>query len=81
MSSDEVTSDRSSDDHHDRVAADDMLDELCNANDQLDGQYLRRKLKFFFMDPMQKWRVRRQFPFKLALQIFKIVFVTLQVHD
>ncbi|TMS35187.1 hypothetical protein L596_002639 [Steinernema carpocapsae] len=28
---------------------------------------------------MEKWTVRRQFPFKLALQILKIVFVTVQV--
>lgn len=43
------------------------------------GERLRRHLQFFFMDPMMKWRVRRQFPFKLALQVLKIIFITIQV--
>ncbi|KAK0395479.1 hypothetical protein QR680_001297 [Steinernema hermaphroditum] len=43
------------------------------------GERLRRNLLFFFMDPIKKWTVRRQFPFKLALQILKIVFVTIQL--
>ncbi|KAH7709428.1 mucolipin 1 [Aphelenchoides avenae] len=43
------------------------------------GERLRRHLKFFFMDPMQKYKVRKQFPFKLALQILKVAFVTIQV--
>ncbi|CAJ0581520.1 unnamed protein product, partial [Mesorhabditis spiculigera] len=43
------------------------------------GERLRRHLQFFFLDPMEKWKVRRQFPFKLALQIFKIILVTSQL--
>uniref|UniRef100_A0A915BDI8 Polycystin cation channel PKD1/PKD2 domain-containing protein n=1 Tax=Parascaris univalens TaxID=6257 RepID=A0A915BDI8_PARUN len=43
------------------------------------GERLRRHLQFFFMDPMMKWRVRRQFPFKLALQVLKIIFITIQL--
>lgn len=43
------------------------------------GTRLRRHLQFFFMDPMQKWKLRKQFPFKLTFQILKVIFVTLQV--
>ncbi|VDN31289.1 unnamed protein product [Gongylonema pulchrum] len=56
----------------------DILDEL-SPSDRSDGQRLRRHLQFFFMDPMMKWRVRHQFPFKLALQILKIIFITIQL--
>uniref|UniRef100_A0AC34FF61 Polycystin cation channel PKD1/PKD2 domain-containing protein n=1 Tax=Panagrolaimus sp. ES5 TaxID=591445 RepID=A0AC34FF61_9BILA len=42
-------------------------------------QRLRRHLQFFFLDPMQKFKIRRQFPFKLALQIFKVLIVSLQL--
>jgi hypothetical protein len=31
------------------------------------------------MDPMQKYQIRKQFPFKLAFQVLKIVFVTIQL--
>nr|AXS78296.1 mucolipin 1 [Anisakis simplex] len=44
------------------------------------GERLRRHLQFFFMDPLMKWRVRRQFPFKLFLQILKIIFITIQAN-
>ncbi|XP_064625752.1 mucolipin-3-like isoform X2 [Lineus longissimus] len=40
---------------------------------------LRRRLRFFFMNPCEKWRARRRFPWKLVLQIFKIVIVTIQL--
>uniref|UniRef100_A0A0N5BCV1 PKD_channel domain-containing protein n=1 Tax=Strongyloides papillosus TaxID=174720 RepID=A0A0N5BCV1_STREA len=40
---------------------------------------LRRHLQFFFMDPMKKFQTRRQMPFKLALQVFKIVTITIQL--
>lgn len=56
----------------------DVLDDL-SPSDRSDGQRLRRHLQFFFMDPMMKWKVRQQFPFKLALQILKIIFITVQV--
>ena len=36
-------------------------------------------LQFFFMNPLDKYRIRRQFPFKLVLQILKAIFVTTQV--
>lgn len=55
------------------------MQELPEEQRQL-GERLRRHLKFFFMDPMQKYKVRKQFPFKLALQILKVAFVTIQVR-
>ena len=41
----------------------------------------RRKLKFHFMNPFQKWRYakRRRFPFKLVLQLLAVALVTAQV--
>ena len=40
---------------------------------------LQRKLKFFFMDPCSKYTARRKIPWKLILQILKIIVVTVQV--
>ncbi|CAD5211036.1 unnamed protein product [Bursaphelenchus okinawaensis] len=43
------------------------------------GERLRRHLQFFFLDPVNKFKLRRQFPFKLALQILKVLFVSVQL--
>ncbi|XP_064120479.1 mucolipin-3-like isoform X3 [Macrobrachium nipponense] len=40
---------------------------------------MRRRLKFFFMNPVEKWHARRRFPWKLMLQIIKIVVITAQL--
>nr|XP_050026580.1 mucolipin-3-like [Dermacentor andersoni] len=42
-------------------------------------RYMRLKLQRFFMNPLEKWRHRGRFPWKLTLQIFKLVVVTAQV--
>lgn len=47
--------------------------------DKMAIERLRRHLQFFFLDPMQKFKLRRQFPFKLALQIIKVAIVTAQL--
>ncbi|KRX93818.1 Mucolipin-3, partial [Trichinella pseudospiralis] len=39
---------------------------------------MRLRLRFFFMNPLQKWSVRHRLPWKLLLQFVKIIFVTLQ---
>ncbi len=39
----------------------------------------RRRLAFFFFDPVQKYKARKQFPWKLALQFLKIILVTIQI--
>lgn len=40
---------------------------------------LRRKLNFFFMNPIEKWDARKKFPFKFMVQIIKIMLVTFQL--
>ncbi|XP_013395241.1 mucolipin-3-like [Lingula anatina] len=40
---------------------------------------LRRKLKFHFMTPCQKWSTKRRFPWKMIIQLLKIVLVTGQL--
>ncbi len=42
---------------------------------------MKRKLKFHFMDPYQKWKARRKFPWKLIIQFVKVVLVTVQVSN
>lgn len=39
----------------------------------------RRKLRFFFMNPIEKWQASRRVPWKLVVQIVKIFFVTMQL--
>jgi len=41
---------------------------------------MRRKLKYFFMNPCEKYRARGRKPYKLTLQVFKIIMVTVQVR-
>lgn len=40
---------------------------------------MRRKLRFFFMNPIEKWQAKRRFPYKFAVQVIKIALVTLQL--
>lgn len=40
---------------------------------------MRRKLFFFFMNPIEKWQTRRRFPYKFLVQLIKIVLVTMQL--
>ena len=40
---------------------------------------LRRKLKYFFMSPCDKYYAKGRKPFKLGLQLLKIIIVTVQV--
>uniref|UniRef100_UPI00398F3385 mucolipin-3 isoform X1 n=2 Tax=Pristiophorus japonicus TaxID=55135 RepID=UPI00398F3385 len=40
---------------------------------------LQRKLKFFFMNPCEKFKARGRKPWKLGVQILKIAMVTLQL--
>ena len=41
---------------------------------------LRRKLKYFFMSPCDKYHAKGRKPFKLGLQLLKIIIVTAQVR-
>ncbi|KAM9324677.1 mucolipin-2 [Gastrophryne carolinensis] len=46
---------------------------------EMEGVKLKEDLKFYFMSPCDKYRARRQLPWKLALQVLKIVMVTTQL--
>nr|XP_040040786.1 mucolipin-3 isoform X1 [Gasterosteus aculeatus aculeatus]XP_040040787.1 mucolipin-3 isoform X1 [Gasterosteus aculeatus aculeatus] len=56
------------DDHDHRC-----LEELDNV------ECLRRKIKFFFMNPCEKYHARGRKPWKLLLQIIKIAIITIQL--
>ncbi|XP_072104513.1 mucolipin-1a isoform X1 [Mobula birostris] len=40
---------------------------------------LKRTLKYYFMSPCDKYRAKGRKPFKLVVQIFKLIFVTIQL--
>uniref|UniRef100_A0A3Q3IG43 Uncharacterized protein n=1 Tax=Monopterus albus TaxID=43700 RepID=A0A3Q3IG43_MONAL len=42
-------------------------------------EVLRRKLKYFFMSPCDKYHAKGRKPFKLGLQLLKIIIVTVQL--
>ncbi|XP_054166328.1 mucolipin-3-like [Oppia nitens] len=39
----------------------------------------RRRLKYYFMSPADKWRAKRRQPCKLVVQVLKIILVTIQL--
>ncbi|OQR69904.1 mucolipin-like [Tropilaelaps mercedesae] len=41
--------------------------------------YIKEKLRYHFMSPLEKWRYRRVFPWKMLFQIIKIFIVTFQI--
>ncbi|KAM9849246.1 mucolipin-2 [Aulostomus maculatus] len=47
--------------------------------DLIKEENLRDDLKFYFMSPCEKYKARRHFPWKLAVQILKIVMITTQL--
>uniref|UniRef100_A0A8C5KKR7 Mucolipin 2 n=2 Tax=Jaculus jaculus TaxID=51337 RepID=A0A8C5KKR7_JACJA len=46
---------------------------------EVEEECLREDLKFYFMNPCEKYRARHQIPWKLGLQILKIAVVTMQL--
>ena len=46
---------------------------------QQEEEALRRKLKYFFMSPCDKYHAKGRKPFKLVMQLLKIIIVTGQV--
>ncbi|KAH0628629.1 hypothetical protein JD844_009998 [Phrynosoma platyrhinos] len=46
---------------------------------QPEEEELRRHLKYFFMSPCDKFRAKGRKPFKLVLQLIKIIIVTIQL--
>lgn len=45
----------------------------------LNEERMRRKLQFFFMNPIEKWKARRKFPYKFVVQLIKLVILTMQL--
>uniref|UniRef100_A0AAX7VUS0 Polycystin cation channel PKD1/PKD2 domain-containing protein n=1 Tax=Astatotilapia calliptera TaxID=8154 RepID=A0AAX7VUS0_ASTCA len=45
----------------------------------VEEEALRRKLKYFFMSPCDKYHAKGRKPFKLGLQLLKIIIVTVQL--
>ncbi|XP_018612458.1 mucolipin-1b isoform X2 [Scleropages formosus] len=46
---------------------------------RMEEEALRRKLKYFFMSPCDKYHAKGRKPYKLGLQLLKIVIVTIQL--
>ncbi|CAI9547367.1 unnamed protein product, partial [Staurois parvus] len=56
------------------------MSKTCSMSEELLMEdQLRRKLKFFFMNPCEKFRARGRKPWKLCIQILKIGLVTIQL--
>lgn len=51
----------------------------AHAKDSKAVKDLRRRLKYFFMNPCEKYRARGRKPWKLMLQILKIAIITAQL--
>ncbi|EFA09175.1 mucolipin-3 [Tribolium castaneum] len=45
----------------------------------LTEEKMRRKLQFFFMNPIEKWQAKKRFPYKFTVQLIKIILVTMQL--
>nr|XP_031535431.1 mucolipin-2 isoform X2 [Vicugna pacos] len=54
-------------------------DSMAHLDSEVKEDCLREDLKFYFMNPCEKFRARQQIPWKLCLQILKIVMVTTQL--
>ncbi|XP_069051795.1 mucolipin-1a [Lepisosteus oculatus] len=48
-------------------------------SEQEEEEALRRKLKYFFMSPCDKYHAKGRKPYKLILQLLKIIIVTVQL--
>ncbi|XP_021924112.1 mucolipin-3-like isoform X2 [Zootermopsis nevadensis] len=52
----------------------------CRLSDiDISEEKMRRKLRFFFMNPIEKWQAKRRFPYKFIVQVIKIILVTVQL--
>ncbi|XP_042637625.1 mucolipin-2 [Orycteropus afer afer] len=52
---------------------------MAHLDSEVKEECLREDLKFYFMNPCEKYRARCQIPWKLGLQILKILMVTTQL--
>lgn len=51
------------------------------SQDHIKDETLKDDLKFYLMNPCEKYRARRHIPWKMGVQILKIVMITTQVCD
>lgn len=51
-----------------------------STNVDISEEKMRRKLRFFFMNPIEKWQAKRRLPYKFVVQVIKIILVTVQVR-
>uniref|UniRef100_A0A3Q3VLN2 Uncharacterized protein n=1 Tax=Mola mola TaxID=94237 RepID=A0A3Q3VLN2_MOLML len=56
---------------------DDQLHQCLEDPDSM--EHLRRKIKYYFMNPCEKYHARGRKPWKLVLQLIKIVIITIQL--
>jgi hypothetical protein len=57
-------------------------DETCKGSGEWTPDHvdqLRRRVKFFFMDPWSKFKARKHLPWKMFMQLLKIILITVQV--
>lgn len=54
------------------------LEHECLANKEK-VESLRRRIKYYFMNPCEKYHARGRKPWKLLLQLIKIAIITIQV--
>uniref|UniRef100_A0A8C2P6N7 Polycystin cation channel PKD1/PKD2 domain-containing protein n=1 Tax=Capra hircus TaxID=9925 RepID=A0A8C2P6N7_CAPHI len=54
-------------------------DAMAHLDSEVKEERLREDLRFYFMNPCEKFRARQQIPWKMGLQILKIVMVTTQL--
>ncbi|XP_055979378.1 mucolipin-2 isoform X2 [Sorex fumeus] len=52
---------------------------MAHLDSEAKEKCLREDLQFYFMNPCEKYRARHQIPWKLGLQILKIIMVTTQL--
>ncbi|KAM9383865.1 mucolipin-2 [Pholidichthys leucotaenia] len=50
-----------------------------STQDLIKEENLRDDLKYYFMSPCEKYRARRQIPWKMGVQILKIIMITTQL--
>ncbi|XP_015910067.1 mucolipin-3-like [Parasteatoda tepidariorum] len=46
---------------------------------RISSHEMRRKLNDYFMNPIQKWRIRGRFPWKLSINLINIIIATIQM--
>ena len=65
----------------DRILEESLREDTFSGFDErlIEEESLKRKLKFFYMNPIEKWNSKRKFPFKLLILIVKIILVTIQL--